>query len=317
MPDAPATPGALLVIVNPTARRGRGAAALGAVLGALSAGATIVRETQGDGRDGERITTWLHAVRPRVAVAAGGDGTVHAVAGALLAQPVGDRPALGLLPLGTANNVARGLGLPHLSDPAADARIVRALTHGAPRPLDVGTCNGRWFVGSCAAGMDAAILAARNRWHARWPGSGRRGGYALYLVSCAVNLARHRPVLARIAIDGGAERPEPLHNLLVLNTPLYAGEFRFDAADHSGDGRLELLRFPSAPAYVRGFVTAWRRHLRAARGRAVLPPPLRRVAAVRVHAAAPLPLQLDGEEVAATDTLDIGVVPGALQVCLE
>ncbi len=317
MPDAPAAPGALLVIVNPTALRGRRAAAFAAVLGALPAGAAVVHETAGDGSDGGRLAAALRTQRPRLVAAAGGDGTVHAVATALLALPATARPALALLPLGTANNVARSLGLPHLTPARPVIRAaVGALRHGRPRPLDVGCCNGGWFVGSCAAGMDAAILATRNRWHRRWAGGGRRGGYALYLASCAANLVRHRPVAAELAVDGGAPRPAALHNLLVLNTALYAGEFRFDATDHSGDGRLDLLHFASAPAYVRGFVAAWQRHLRTARGRRVHPAPLQRITALHVRTPVPLPLQLDGEEAPAAHELAIRVEPAALRVHL-
>src|SRR5690606_23646566 len=140
--------------------------------------------------------------------------TVHAVAAALLGIPTGQRPALGILPLGTANNVARSLGLSHLAPaPAVIAAAAAALTRGLPRSLDVGTCNGAWFVGSCAAGMDAAILMTRNRWHRRWSFTGRHGGYAMYLASCAANLARHRPVAVEVAVDGGPARPAALHNL--------------------------------------------------------------------------------------------------------
>ncbi|MBX3024717.1 hypothetical protein KF840_07390 [bacterium] len=285
-------PRPLLIIVNPVARRA-----------ALPAGA-MVRETVGDGADGERIRDWITALRPRAAVAAGGDGTVRAVAGALMDVPAAARPPLGVLPLGTANNVARGLGLGNVAIATA------ALRGAAPRPLDLGRANGTWFVGSCAAGMDAAILAARNRWRARWPIGRALGGYPLYLLACAAGLLRHRPVRATIACDDGAPIVQAVHDLLILNIALYAGEFRFDTADHSADGRLDLHAFADAGAYVRGFVTAWRRHL----GAAVPPPPLRRVARLEVRFAAPTRLQIDGEEGGLTDALAVAVVPAALRV---
>lgn len=294
-----------LLIVNPTALRGGAAAGFAALRGGLDA---TVHETVGDGRDLDRIAAWLAAGRPSLVIAAGGDGTVRAVVCALMRQDAAARPILGLAPLGTANNVARSLGHPRLgADPGTTLAALRA---GLSRPLDLGRANGDWFVGSCAAGMDAAILAARNRWRRRWPLGRTLGGYPLYLVACAVGLVSHRAVAARVACDGDAETTQPLHNLLVLNTALYAGEFRFDAADHSDDGRLDAHTFADAGSYVRGFVAAWRRHL----GSDVPPPPLRRVAKLAVRFASPTRLQLDGEESGAVVDLKIEVAPAALRV---
>lgn len=301
--DAP-----LLVVVNPTALRGQAATGFARLRAALAPDAAEIRETAGDGADVARVAEWLATLRPRAVVAAGGDGTLRAVACALMQVPPAGRPALGLVPLGTANNVARSLGVGRLGrDPDA---VVAALRGRTTRPLDLGRANGAWFVGSCAAGMDAAILAARNRWRSRWRLGPRLGGYPLYLLACAVGLARHRAVAAELRRDGGPPAALPLHNLLVLNTALYAGEFRFDDADHSADGRLDVHAFADAAAYVRGFVTAWRRHL----GAAVPPPPLQRVGALSVRFAAPTPLQLDGEEAGRVQELSIEVAPSALQV---
>ena len=301
----------LLVIVNPAALRGDAAAGFAQLRAALSPDAAVVRETVGDGADAARVGDWLASLRPRAVVAAGGDGTLRTVACALMQLPPHDRPALGLAPLGTANNVARSLGLARLGRDAAAVRAAAAVLLGATtRPLDVGRANGAWFVGSCAAGMDAAILADRNRWRARWRLGPILGGYPLYLLACAVGLARHRATVAELSHDGDPPVAQALHNLLILNTALYAGEFRFDAADHSADGRLDVHAFADAGAYVRGFVTAWRRQLCAA----VPPPPLRRVATLSARFTAPIPLQLDGEEAGRVESLTIEVVPAALRI---
>ena len=294
-----------LLIANPTARRRDPSGALDRLRAGLDAEA---RETAGDGRDVERIAAWLDEQRPRLVIAAGGDGTVRAVACALMRQDPAIRPALGLAPLGTANNVARSLGHGRLgADPTALLATLRA---GRGRPLDLGRANGEWFVGSCAAGMDASILAARNRWRRRWRLGPTLGGYPLYLLACAAGLVAHRPVEAELACDGAPPQGGRLHNLLVLNTGLYAGEFRFAVADHSADGRLDLLAFAGAADYVRGFVTAWRRQL----GAAVPPAPLRHIERLSATFAIPTRLQLDGEEAGPVTDLRIEVVPAALQV---
>lgn len=268
--------------------------------------------TAGDRGDLARIAAALAAPYDAV-VAAGGDGTVRAVAAALM--QVDARPPLAVLALGTANNVARSLGFPALRQQgdAAIAATCAALATRRPRPLDLGRANGEWFVGSFALGMDAAILAARNRWRTRWRLGPRLGGYPLYLASCAANLALHRATPARLMIDE-TMRTASAYNLLIANTALYAGEFRFDADDHSGDGRLDLHVFGSAGSYVRGFVTAWRRHLAFERGTAVDPPPLQRVHSVVIESDRPLRSQLDGEEGPCLTRFQVDVVGAALGV---
>ena len=276
-----------------------------------------VVETRGDGGDADRLAEHLGRTHPAVVVAAGGDGTVHLVVEALMRLDAARRPALAILPLGTANNVARSLGLAAVraGGTAALARALAAATDGRARPLDLGHAADRHLVGSLALGMDADILALRNRACARW-GLGRgAGGYPLYLWSCAVNvLARRHGAPARLALDGAWETCRP-YNILVTNTALYAGEFRFDTGDHSADGRLDCHVFADARDYVRRFVRAWRRQVAHERGGAITPAPeLRRIREARVELAAPVAVQIDGEEVPPVEALTVRVLPGALTV---
>ncbi|HEY5881192.1 MAG TPA: diacylglycerol kinase family protein [Nakamurella sp.] len=79
----------------------------------------------------------------------GGDGTVRAAADALADTGV----ALAVLPTGTANLFAGGLGLP--AEPAA---VVELIVSGARRVLDTGLCNDRTFTVMAGVGLDAAML---------------------------------------------------------------------------------------------------------------------------------------------------------------
>lgn len=308
-------PPQLLVVLNPCVVRGRrGSAWARAAAGLRALSHMEVRETLGDGADVQRITDWLSNVRPAIAVAAGGDGTVRAVAAALMAVPLPARPTLGLLPLGTANNVARSLGLSglHCVSEATLARVARAIVAGAPSALDVGYVDGAPFVGSFALGMDGEILAARNRWQRRY---GLDGGYALYLLSCAANLTRHRSVRARLAID--AVRGEvAVYNLLVLNTALYAGEFRFGGAARSADGRLDVHVFTGAVDYVRRYTAAWRRQLAHRGAHDASAPGVRCTDHLAVELERPLASQLDGEEGPRGTRFTVWLEPAALRVCL-
>ncbi len=307
-----------VVIVNPRAHTGAGAAGAEMALAALRERACVRTElaTDADGGHVAAVITALRETRPEVAVAAGGDGTVRDVAEAILNAGIAPAPALGIIPLGTGNNVARSLGLTscRYGDAAALARAVAAITAGHERAIDVGRVGTQYFVGSFALGMDADILHTRNRVRARLGLGGRIGGYPLYLWSCALNVLRPHAVIAELDVDGQRFR-QRVYNLLVTNTPLYAGEFRFDADNSADDGRLDLQIFGNASHYLRCYPGAWRRHVRYQRGEAVRPAAeLRRVRTVRIELPKPVPYQLDGEEAEASGSLEIAVMPQALRV---
>jgi diacylglycerol kinase family enzyme len=89
-----------------------------------------------------------------IVAAGGGDGTIRAVASALVG---GDVP-LGVIPLGTLNHFARDLGIP-VELPAA----VALLAHGSVRALDVGEVNGEIFVNNSVLGFYPPIVKVRDR----------------------------------------------------------------------------------------------------------------------------------------------------------
>ena len=271
--------------------------------------------TSGDGADVGRIADALAAERPPVVIAAGGDGTLRDVVQAVYEarlRGLSDPPAIAVVPLGTANNVARALGFMTARRDAGIELTERALAAGCERRIDLGIANGRCFVGSLAAGMDADILESRNRWRERL---GIRSGYALYLACCALNTFRRHGAPASVSIDGAALAERRIYNLLVLNTPIYAGEFRFSADDPSADGRLDLHVFRDALDYLGRYPVAWRRHVRHQRGVHVRPPRrMVRFAELAVELAAPLAWQLDGEPMPPTNRLEVRVLPGALRM---
>lgn len=104
--------------------------------------------------DAESLTAALND-KPDVVLAAGGDGTVAAVA-RLLAASGRDVP-LAVLPMGTANNIARALGVPD-----DEAEMVRALSRSRVQQFDVGIVRAPWgdarFVESAGVGLFSGTL---------------------------------------------------------------------------------------------------------------------------------------------------------------
>ena len=92
--------------------------------------------------------------RPAILVAAGGDGTVNAVADALR----GTDTALGIVPAGTLNHFARDLGIP--LDPI---EAVRAIARGRTTLVDVGEVNGACFLNNASLGLYPGIVRERER----------------------------------------------------------------------------------------------------------------------------------------------------------
>ena len=126
--------------------------------------------------------------RPPVIVAAGGDGTVSAVADVVR----GSGTALGVIPAGTLNHFARDLGIP--LDPAGAARVIGA---GRRISVDVGEVNGRGFINNASLGLYADMVRKRQR-HQRHL---RRGKRMAMLWAALEVLDRSRLVDLRLELD--------------------------------------------------------------------------------------------------------------------
>nr|WP_090322035.1 diacylglycerol kinase family protein [Duganella sp. CF517] len=157
----------IVVIVNASAGQGYcggWSAALAEKFRAQGAEADITLAKSGE----EMIARAKRAVADgaRVVVAGGGDGTINAVASAL----VGSQTRLGVLPLGTLNHFAKDLNIPlELDEAVANA------VHGAPAQVDVGEVNGRIFLNNSSLGIYPDIVRdrekqqkhlGRSKWHA-------------------------------------------------------------------------------------------------------------------------------------------------------
>ena len=87
-------------------------------------------------------------------IAAGGDGTVNDVVHGLMDLPTAARPALGVVPLGTANDFAIGCAIPR--DPE---QALTLCLEGREVAIDVGKANEHWFLNAASIGFGAEITA--------------------------------------------------------------------------------------------------------------------------------------------------------------
>lgn len=224
-------------------------------------------------------------------VAAGGDGTVAEVAGALL----GTRTALGILPLGTVMNIARSLGIPRDPEAAADA-----IATGRVVAVDVGEVGGHPFYEAGSVGMNAAMFREASRIdEGDWSSIARTVWVAL----------RYRP--ARMSIDLEDRRIRTRALMVTVSNGPYTGAGMTVAPDaRLDDGRFDVRvfrRFSKARLI---------RHLVAiAFGRYRYAPEIDTYhsAFVRIESARPLPARADSRDLGQTP-VEFRTRPGALRV---
>lgn len=159
-------PGTLPILVNGSSGSGQGGKIALQIEQAFRAAGGRPRVELANGQSLQDLARQQLSERPTRLIAAGGDGTMNAVASVL----AGSDTALGVLPLGTLNHFARELGVP--LDLADAARTALA---GRVREIDVGEVNGHVFLNNSSIGLYPAIVhrrekqrrrLGRSKWHA-------------------------------------------------------------------------------------------------------------------------------------------------------
>lgn len=218
----PPRPAAL--IVNPSAGGGRAVRVLPAVQRAL-AGLGVVSHTELT-RDLDHAAELARgaARAGELAIALGGDGLAGAVARGLC----GGDGVLGVLPGGRGNDFCRVLGLP--SDPVA---ACGALAGGTPRPLDLGECNGRAFIGIASCGFDSDANRHANAAPARL-------GNLVYAYGALRALSTWRSARFELELDG---RPESCtgYTIAAANSRAYGGGMYLAPDAELDDGMLDVV----------------------------------------------------------------------------
>ncbi len=204
----------MLLIVNPTAGRRRRGLVDAVVARVRAEGwAVDVVETAAAG-DARRLAATCDAGRYGVIAVAGGDGTINEVVNGLAGRGV-DSPAVGIVPLGTANVLAHELGL------GSSARAVaRTMTAGRELLVQPGEAvNGagtRCFSLMAGAGFDAKVVAGVSA------PLKRRLGRAAYVWRSLVEARRYRPVRYQVEIDGVRHEAS---SVIVTRSRHYAGPY--------------------------------------------------------------------------------------------
>lgn len=236
-----------------------------------------------------------------VVIACGGDGTVRAVAEVLAGTGV----AMGLLPIGTGNLLARTLG-----GPTEVIAATRAALTGDDRAIDVGrirvddTEDERVFLVMAGTGLDAAIMA-----NTRDSLKARIGTFAYVLAGLRAMWATSTGLT--ISVDDGPALRRHSRTVLVGNSGTLAGGLVLMPAAVIDDGQLDVVNI--APNSFAGWVAVLLRVLtRKRKGhRRVEHWQAKTVVITTEH---PQAAQIDGDPIGEVSQLTIRVDPAALLV---
>ena len=248
-------------------------------------------------REGESLAAAIGRYGDKVdfVVIAGGDGSLNAAAPALIDSGL----PLGILPGGTANDLARTLGLP--LDMVDAAGIVAA---GRTRAIDVGDVNGKPFFNVASLGMSAKLADRLSR------ETKRRWGRLAYALTATEVLIEARRFGAIIRSDDGPEITVRSLQIAVGNGRHYGGGMIVEETAEINDGRLDL--------YSLEFRDVWKLPLMALafrQGRHGLLDEVRTISGTRfeIRTRRPMPVNADGEIVTQTPAV-FSLRPGAIQV---
>lgn len=253
-------------------------------------------------RAGEAESLASNAVRDgrdRV-IAVGGDGTVQEVINGLLA---GSRGELGIVPLGTGNDLARSLGLP--AEPASAWKVAmgrHAREVDAARARN-GAGQERWFASAGGIGFDAQVAAAmvrRRGWQA-----GKTG----YVLTTLAELRRFDNRRVAITLDGETFCRSVLF-VAIANGAYYGGGMKIALKAEPDDARLDICVVGDISR-----LTALREMPNLYRGTHVRNPAVSMHTAqtIRIEGDRSTLIHLDGEPFG-TLPLDVRIAPGVLSV---
>ena len=296
----------LALVVNPAAGQGHDRRTIDDVAGILRSRFTVDIVVPPSAGDVERTVRESSTAHDAVVVA-GGDGTIHRAVCGLDGAPT----PLGVIPMGTGNDFARGCGIPTSPGEAA-----RRIVDGRARRVDLVRVNGRIYstVGLVGVGSASALTVAR----LTRPGSLARGvmrvfGDWSYRLVGLAHLLAPRDITEDAWVAG--ESGERLHPggrtfaIFVANTGVLGGGLVLPIDADPSDGLLDVAVVAPMPRMK----LLWA-FFCFARGRPVPEGTLsvHRAARVVIGCARRVPFSADGDLMCEGTAFDVHVLPGAL-----
>lgn len=165
-------------------------------------------------------------------VACGGDGTIHSLLPAMVNRP----PVLGIIPFGTANDLARNWKIPLDLNGALEL-----LTKGQPRAIDViATHSGTYIAGAGGVGFDVAVIERVSPWKKKWR------GLSPYVLATPLEFFRYQPPW--ISITAGNWRFQGrAWQVIFTKIPRYGLFLKIAPPAKIREGLMEICLVPAVP----------------------------------------------------------------------
>ena len=226
-------------------------------------------------------------------VAVGGDGTVNEIASSI----VGTDTALGILPFGSGNGLARFLGIP-----MDTVKAIKTLNQERVEVIDSAKLNGQYFFNMAGMGFDAHISEVFSHDKTR--------GFGAYVRSAFREIVNYKSDNYLIEIDGAAYEREAFM-LSFANSSQYGNNAHVSPHASVQDGLLDVCVIKPFPLYrfiemgIRMFTktSEGTKYVEIIRGKNIL---------VRRHKSGPV--HLDGEPQILGAEVEINVVPKSLKI---
>ncbi len=164
-------------------------------------------------------------------VVLGGDGTINEAAQGL----VGTQTALGIIPRGSGNGLAREIGM---FLPLEEALV--KLQRATARPCDVGLANNELFLNVAGVGIEAQIA-----WQFMQHGQTGTRGKAPYFKLGAKTFFTYKPDTLRVTVNGHTQQMAPL-SLVFANGRQYGSNFKIAPQASLSDGKLDMVEIKNA-----------------------------------------------------------------------
>jgi YegS/Rv2252/BmrU family lipid kinase len=229
-------------------------------------------------------------------VVAGGDGSIHEAASALVHSDI----ALGIIPAGSGNGLAR-----HLHLPFSVSKALKIALYEESQSIDALNINGYYAFSIIGAGFDARVAQHYRMLPYR--------GLMSYLYCVVTDYFQYKPIPVKIQADGKTIQQTCLF-VLLANSNQFGYNFRVAPQASLYDGLMDVVIVPkmSLPVAIYTLLYIW-----AGRAHTLKNLTMFRSASLQIESAATEVLNIDGDPYPADNVLHVKVIPNAINIVMD
>jgi len=226
-------------------------------------------------------------------VVVGGDGTINEVASGL----VGSEVAMGIIPMGSGNGLARTLRIPQNIDKAC-----KLISEGDRVKIDTGKANGRFFVLVAGVGFDAAVGKRFDQHH-------KRGAISYFYIG-AKEFFLYKPEIVKLSFDDHSLEVKAFL-IAAANGQQYGNNAIIAPDAKLNDGFLDItiIHYTSAFQLIRALPKLFSGRLKRYPNADFY-----QAKSVRIQRSGPGVLNVDGEPVDEQSIIEISILPKCLKI---